>query len=373
MAGELGQLYGREGEALERYQAIRLGESCPMSEDCDLCKSKLTGSELVPQTVQWRTKERTVGKEHRLLVTIEKRSWQQTSGTYYLCLDCRKILRPPLLSVLPKAIVPALILVPLAIWFWGEDVPLVVSLVFPALFSGLALWYLMRSRFRGFPASMGFRVYETTFDGPEQRLITPVFILITLCFMAAGILGGSGGPPVNLQLARMDGKGGTGTINMALVDEELKNLYQSSEVSQRKVADMVVQGWTVHAQLSDHFYPRSPMFLAAVTELLRSKKLKSQEAVDLIAKDTAGKRLVRLQGAGDPTELQFKVGRLASMVHTSKWEAEQAAEKVSAVLKATGRPKKYSAILDALLQQASSAYGKSLDVIVERAQSELGR
>ena len=366
-------MYGREGEALERYQGLRTGESCPMPEDCDFCQAKLVGSEMVPQTVQWRTKERTVGKERGLLVTIEKRSWQQTSGTYYLCQNCRKLLRPPLSSVLPKAIIPALLLVPLAIWFWGEDEPLAISLVFPALVSGLALWYFMRSRFAGFPANLGFRVYETTFDGPEQRLITPVFILITLCFVAAGVLGGGGGPPVNLRLARMDGPGGEGIINMDAVDEELKNLYQTSELSQRKVGELVVQGWTIHSHLSDHFYPRSPAFLAAVTELLRTKKLKSPEAIDLITKDTAGKRLVRLQGDGDPTELQFKVGRLASVTHTSKWESEQAAEKVNAVLQATGRPKKYSAILDALLQQASTGYGKSLDVLGQGAQSELSR
>jgi len=366
-------MYGREGEALARYQSIRLGESCPMPEDCDFCQSKLAGSELVPQTVQWRTKERTVGKERGLLVTIEKRSWQQTSGTYYLCQSCRKILRPPIFSVLPKAIVPALILAPLTIWLCGEDVPLAISLVFPALFSGLVLWYLMRSRFAGFPASMGFRVYETTFDGPEQRLITPVFILITLCFVAAGILGDSGGPPVNLQLARMDGKGGTGTINMAAVDEQLKIFYQVSQQSSRKVGEKLVAGWTIHSQLSNHLYPRSPEFIGAVTELLRAKKLKPQEAIDLVARDTAGKRLARMQGDGDPTELQFKVGRLASMTHTSMWEAEQAAEQVSTVMKTTGRPKKYSAILEALLQQAGSAYGKSLEVIVQGAEGELGR
>jgi len=373
MAGELAQMYGREGEALERYQAIRMGESCPMPEDCDFCKARLAGSEMVPQTVQWRTKERTVGKERGLLVTIEKRSWQQSSGTYYLCQNCRKILRPPLWGVLPKAIIPALILAPLAIWFCGEDEPLAISLMFPALFSGLALWYLMRSRFTGFPASLGFRVHETTFDGPEQRLITPVFILITLCFLAAGMLGGGGGPPVNLQLARMDGKGGTGTVNMAAVDEQLKTYYQAAGESPRKAGEKLVAGWTIHSQLSDHLYPRSPVFIGAVTELLQAKKLKLQEAVDLIARDTAGKRLVRIQGDGDPTELQVKVGRLASMTHTSMWEAEQAAEQVSTVMKTTGRPKKYSAILDALLQQASSAYGKSLEVIVQGAEGQLGR
>lgn len=365
-------MYGREGEALERYQAIRLGESRPMPEDCDFCSSQLSGSEHAPQTIQWRTKERTVSQEHRLLVTIEKRSWQQTSGTYYLCQKCRRVVRPSLWSALGNALVPALILAPLAIWMGGEDEPLAITLMFPALVTGVCLWFLMRSRFHGYPASLGFRVYETTFDGPEQRLITPVFLLVTLGFLAAGLFSG-GGVPVNLQLARQDGKGGTGTINMNALDENLKALYATAAESDRKVGNLLVKGWLLHVARSDHFYPRSPQFVAAVTELIRSQKLKTADAIDLLVKETGGKRLARLQGGGDVTKLQFKLGRLASSTRTSQWDAEQQVEKVGQTLTAIGKPKKYEQILEALLKQAETGYGKSLEALAEAAQRELTR
>ncbi|MFN8606021.1 MAG: hypothetical protein U0931_00725 [Vulcanimicrobiota bacterium] len=369
---ELAQMYGREGEALERYQAVRMGDSRPMPEDCDLCGARLNGSEMAPQTIQWRTKERTVGKEHRLLVTIEKRSWQQTSGTYYLCQGCRKVMRPPLLGALSKALLPAILLVPLFIWMGGEDQPMAISLMFPALVCGAGLWFFMRSRFRGYPASMGFRIHETTFDGPEQRLVQPVFILVTLCFLFAGLYGG-GGPPVNQQLARLDGKGGTGTVNMAAVDEALKGFYEVVEGGQRKASESLVKGWVQHAQRSPHFYPRSPQFTQAVTDLIRTKKMKTAEAVEIITAETGGKRLVRLQGDGDPTALQVKVGRLASLIGGSQWDAAQAAEKVAETLNAISHPKKYDVILDALIKQAESGRGKSLEDLSQQAQSELTR
>ena len=366
-------MYGREGEALERYKAIRMGESRPMPDDCDFCQAKLSGSEMAPQTIQWRTKEKTVSTEHRLLVTIERRSWHQTSGTYYLCQNCRKIVRPSLWTAAARSLLPALILVPLAIWLGGEDEPLAISLMFPALVSGLCLWWLVRSRFRGYPASMGFRVHETTFDGPEQRLITPVFILVTLCFLAAGLFGGGSGVPVNLQMARQDGKGGTGLINMNLLDEKLKELYATTPEGKRKVGDLVVKGWLLHVQRGDHFYPRSPQFVAAVTDLIREKKLKVAEAIDIVTQETGGKRLARLQGGGDATKMQFQVGRLASTTRSSQWDAEQQVEKVSQTLKAIGRPAKYEAILEALMKQADTGYGKSLDDLGQAAQSELTR
>lgn len=365
-------MYGREGEALERYQAIRMGESRPMPEDCDFCSTKLSGSEMVPQTIQWRTKEKTVSKEHRLLVTVEKRSWHQTSGTYYLCQNCRGVVRPSLWTALAKSLVPALIVAPLAIWMGGEDEPLAITLMFPTLVTGLCLWFLMRSRFRGYPANMGFRVHETTFDGPEQRLVTPVFLLVGLCFLAAGLFSG-GGIPVNQQLAQKDGKGGTGTINMNALDEKLKALYASSDESQRKIGDLLVKGWLLHVQRGDHFYPRSPQFVGAVTELMHDKKMKAAEAIDIVTQETGGKRLARLQGEGDATKLQFQVGRLASSARASQWDAEQQVEKVGQTLTAIGKPKKYEAILEALLKQAETGYGKSLDDLGQSAQSELTR
>lgn len=359
---DLGKLYGREGEAIARY----MGEGWSIPADCDLCQARLQELELAPQTLHWRTKPQLVSTEHKLFVTVETRKYYQQSGRYFLCSDCRKVLRPVLKEQLPRVLGVTAVAVPVGIVMGGE-LPLALKLVFPGLVLGCALLWQMRSRFRGYPANLGFRLHSTTFDGPEQRLIMPVFILLFLCLMLMGMLGGGSGVPTDLALGRMDGRGGTGTVRMAEIHEALEGLYKIAPEGRRRVGDMLVKGWALHKQRTDHLYPTTPEFIKAVTSLVPGGG--TQAAVDRIAGETAGKRLARLQGSGDPVQLEVKVGRVASITHATVWEVTQAVETLAGILKQTGKPGDLTTVLAMLESQATP--GRNLTQVTEAAQSEL--
>lgn len=364
-------MYGREGEAIARYQKQRTGEQWSMPDDCDLCKAKLQPTELAPQTLHWRTKPQKVSTEHKLFVTVETHRYFQQSGTYFLCEKCRKQLRPPLKEQLPFVLAAGAVAVPFGILMGGE-LPLPLKLVFPGLVLGAALLWQMRSRFRGYPANTGFRLHSTTFDGPEQRLIMPVFILLFLSLMLLGILAGGNGVPVDLALGRADGPGGTGTIRMADIQKSLDALYKVAPEGRRS-GEMVLKGWLLHKQRNDHFYPTTPPFIQAITEVLQSStpKPSTQEAVDQIAAETAGKRLVRLQGSGEALQLDVKASRVASITKTTTYQVIEAVEALALLMKQTAKPVKPGAVLEVMDQLAGQKPTIPLEELKEATQAEL--
>lgn len=374
--GDLAQMYGREGEAIERYHGLAASS---MPSDCDFCKQPLADSEMAPQTIEWRTKEKKVGTEHKLLVKVETFSYHKQCGTYYLCSECRKLLRPPLAEILPKVLIPGLLFAPVAIWM-GGDAPIAASLMWPALLCGGLLWWFSRSRFQGYPASMGFRLHETTFDGPHQRLIIPLFVLILLCFLAVGLLSGGGVPP-NLQLGRMDGPGGTGTINMADIDRGLKDLASASGESVMKVGNKVVPGWSLHKQRGDHLYPGTPDFIRAVTDIVRAgtPKLSVEQAVDLVAKETAGQRLARLQQGNnsapfaDQAAIESAATQVATRTGASPWEVVKAVEELLTLAKASNLPLARKQLVELLAAEAGKHPGAKLDKVADSARIEMFR
>ncbi len=335
---------------LERYQREQSGETIEAPDSCDVCQKALQPGSQRAVYVWWRTPENVVeekeltsklGAKITGVKVVEKTvTWYERVGAYFLCPDCRHTFRPRLKQAVLLALALALVVLPLALAL-GQGIPLYgVMLVPGAAFAG-GIWWGLRCRFKGYPASSGFRLHRTSFDNRDQDTGKLVAILGFCLLLFVGVLAPSE-KPVQFRLVQTEG-GGIGPDRVRMVGDALTGLAKATKLEPDQVGEFVLVAWQKHSQLSDGLYANVRVLMNEAASTYTSGRFETtpEALIADMGADTSAHRLARLQadkvGAPYASEEEFEKLMSQTVVdRDTQLTLVQKVEEVYSGLKATG-------------------------------------
>lgn len=142
---------------------------------------------------------------------------------------------------------------------------------------------------------MGFRIHTTTFDGRDRPLGLLIAVLVGLALVLTDSFVDAHRRP-SAQARLIDAADARSNPDrIALLHRELNDLDQAVPEDRNQVAEMVLEGWSLHCELPDRMYPTVREFIRGVKETIQGGFIQAdtKTTILILGRESPAQRLAR--------------------------------------------------------------------------------